>query len=177
MRDTRHWGVLAVVAVVAFAVSASVAPSARANTVTGALQGVFNGNSSVASILSDLGLEVVELARVETPATQNNGLTLSMVTFDERDPKSGQWDFAGPMVVDLLVVKAGNDYAAYLYNDAISGGMPNTGLWDTSDLGNKGMSHVTTYSLVPEPSTVFLMALGLAVLSILPRSLHFAARS
>ena len=167
MPDWRHRAVLAAATLIGLVVSASFAPSATANTVIGELQGVFNGNDSVAAIFRDLGLEVVELAKVETPATQNDDLTLSMITFDEGEPRSGQWDFAGLGVVDLLAVKAGNAYAAYLYDDAISGGMPNMGLWDTSDLGNKGMSHVTAYSIVPEPSTVSVLAVGLTALATL----------
>ncbi|HIG69307.1 MAG TPA: PEP-CTERM sorting domain-containing protein [Myxococcales bacterium] len=73
-------------------------------------------------------------------------------------------------VVDLLVVKAGNEYAAYLYTNALTGGMPNLGLWDTTDLGNKGMSHVTGYSIIPEPSTALMLSLGLVVLAVRNRN-------
>ncbi len=60
-------------------------------------------------------------------------------------------------MVDLFVVKAGNDWAAYLYNDIITGNMPNLGLWDTGDLDDKGLSHVTAYNIVPEPGTGLLL--------------------
>ncbi len=136
-------------------------PPASANIVVGNLQGVFPGNDSVAQILIDLGLEVILLAKVDDPDSMNDGLTLSNIVMEESEPKSGQWDFAGPEIVDLLVVKAGNDYAAYLYHAIISGSMPNTGLWNTLDLGNKGMSHISAYSIVPEPATAVFLSFGL----------------
>ncbi len=152
-------------------VAVTVSQSASAARVLGTLQGVFTGNDSVASIASDLSLNVTELAKVEWPDVTSGGLTISNLTLNgDSEAISGWWDYAGPNVVDLLVVKAGNEYAAYLYTNALTGGMPNLGLWDTTDLGYKGLSHVTGYSIIPEPSTALMLSLGLVVLAVRNRN-------
>jgi hypothetical protein len=144
----------------AVALSAS---AASANVVTGNLLGVFPGNDSEATLLADLGLVVNELAKVDVPDTSTDGLTISNIVLNgDSEPVSGQWDYLGVSVVDIFVVKAGNQYAAYEYNDFITSNMPNTGLWDTTDLGDDiGLSNVTAYELVPEPGASLLVALGL----------------
>ena len=142
-----------------------IAGGASANRVNGVLQGVFPGNDSVQAVLDELGLEVVELAKVDIPSLMNGGLSLTVTAVnDDDEPIAGDWDFSGPGVVDLIVVKAGPNWAAYLYNDVITNNMPNLGLWDTTDLSDKGLSHVTAYSIIPEPTTALLVGLGLAVL-------------
>ncbi len=143
-----------------------IAGQAGANRVLGSLQGVFPGNDSEAAILADLGLVVSELAKVDWPATSNDGLTISNLVLNEDDEAiSGDWDYVGMGTVDLFIVKAGSNYAAYLYNDAITNNMPDLGLWDTSDLSDKGVSHVTGYSIIPEPTTALLLATGLVALT------------
>jgi len=137
---------------------------ASANMVTGNFLGVFSGNDSESAMLSNLGITVTELAKVDWPATSNDGLELSGLIFnDDNEPTSGQWDYAGMGIVGYLVVKAGPNFAVYEYNDVITGNMPNTGLWDTSDLSNKGMSHITAYqaSVVPVPAAIWLFGSGL----------------
>ena len=147
-----------------------IAQQAAADRVVGNLQGVFSGNDSVSSILTDLGFEVSQLAKVDWPATSSGGLTISNFVLNEEDEAiSGHWDYTGVGTVDLLVVKAGPNYAAYLYNDAITNNTPNLGLWDTSHLSNKGVSHVTGYSIVPESTTALLLIVGLAGLGITRR--------
>ena len=94
-----------------------------------------------------------------------------IVTVDDDDdePIAGEWDFGGPEVVDLIVVKAGSDWAAYLYNAVITDNMPNLGLWDTGDLDDKGLSHVTAYNIVPEPGTGLLLGAVLLGLGLYRR--------
>ncbi len=106
-----------------------VAHPAAANRVEGLLQGVFSGNDSEQAVFDELGLVVVELARVEIPLLMNDGLVLTVtMENDDDEPIAGEWDFGGPEVVDLIVVKAGNDWAAYLYNSVVTNSMPNLGL-------------------------------------------------
>ena len=146
---------------------AAWAPSADATRTAGQYLGTFSGNDSEASILLDTGYEVTELAKVDWPSVSESGLTLSNLVFNnDGEAISGDWDYAGPDIVGLLVVKAGPQYAAYLYTAATNGGMVNQGLWSTADVGNKGMSHVTGYGLVPEPTTALLLTLGLAGLGM-----------
>lgn len=138
-----------------------IAAPATANRVEGNLVGVASGNDSVSALFSDFGLTVVELAKVDDPATSNDGLVLSNFTLNDDDERiSGWWDYTGVGTVDYLVVKAGPNYALYEYNDVITGNMPNMGLWDTGDLDDKGMSHVTAYQVVPEPTSAGLLILG-----------------
>ncbi len=161
---------LALAAVVLAALLAPV-HGARAALVLGDHLGTFSGNDSEAALLSDLGLQVTQLARVDTPATSTGGLTLSNIVFNSDvppEPISGQWDFSGPGLVDILVVKAGNAYAAFLYSDANTSNMRNTGLWNTALLGNKGLSHITAYqvSAVPLPAALPLLGSAFAALGI-----------
>lgn len=123
----------------------------------------FGPNDSAESLFEDLGLSVMELARVEEPDTSNDGLSWIATESETEDDKTeyyaGEWTYSGPEMVDVLVVKAGNQYAAYLYEDYAEG-MFNMGLWNTDDLGDKGMSHLTAYKLTPEPASLALALLG-----------------
>ncbi len=108
------------------------------------------------------------LAKIEDPATSSGGLTIfNRVLKDGEDDEyvSGEWSYSGPETVNYFVVKAGNEYALYEYNDSIPGYMENMGLWNTSDLGDKGVSHISAYQVTPEPSTGILIAAGLAALA------------
>ncbi|MGB5323797.1 MAG: VPLPA-CTERM sorting domain-containing protein [Pseudomonadales bacterium] len=132
-----------------------------AAVVLGNLVGVASGNDSEAAILADFGLVVDELAKVDLPATSNDGLSIgSLVLNDDDEPISGDWAYAGPETVAYIVVKAGNQYALY---DFTSAAMTNVGLWDTSDLGDKGLSHLTAYSsnVIPVPAAAWLFGSGL----------------
>ncbi|MHA1600696.1 MAG: hypothetical protein ACTSW2_07700 [Alphaproteobacteria bacterium] len=141
--------------------------NARAALVLGDHLGTFSGNDSESALLSELGLQVTELAKVETPATSTDGLTLSNIIFNDDDPPepiSGQWDFSGAGLVDIIVVKAGQDYAVFLFSDTNTSNMRNTGLWSTLELGGIGMSHITAYQLsaVPLPAALPLLGSALA---------------
>jgi len=108
---------------------------------------------------------------VETPATTSGGLTLTNTVFNADmppEPISGQWNFSGPGLVDIIVVKAGNDYAAFLFSDANTANMRNIGLWDTAQLGGIGMSHITAYqiSAVPLPAALPLLGSAFAALGM-----------
>ena len=152
---------LAVVVLVLFA-RVSVADRAWANRVEGKLLGVFSANDSEAQLLTDPGFAVIELARVDFPPPSSDGLSISNLTLNgDTEPISGDWDYTGTGTIDIFVVKAGPEYAAYEYNDLITSSMPNLGLWDTSDLGDKGLSHGTGYARVPEPAALWLLGLGL----------------
>ncbi len=77
--------------------------------------------------------------RFESAAKKSPVLT----TKDGDEPISGEWDYVGPSTVDLIVVKAGNMHAAYRYDDTITNATSDSGLWDTSQLDNKELSHLT----------------------------------
>lgn len=153
------------------AMAMTLAQGASAARVEGALLGVFPGNDSAAQLATDLGVpsgDVTLLAKVDLPGTppsdpsSNDGLTLSNYTLNgDNEAISGWWDYTGVGTVTVLVVKAGNAYAAYEYTPALTGGMMNMGLWDTSDLADKGVSHVSAYSVIPEPASALLVGLGL----------------
>jgi hypothetical protein len=145
----------------------------QADIVLGDLLGVFSGNDSETSIFEDTGFDVELLAKVESPSLSQDGLTLTPSDFnDDLEPIAGLWTFAGPGVVDILVVKAGNQYAAYLYTDANSNNQRNIGLWNTADLGNKGVSHISVYRFVviPEPGSLALLGIGGAAMVVRRRS-------
>ena len=138
-----------------------VAGPAAAATIQGDFLGVFSGNDSVAQIQEDLGLAVIQLAKVETPDLSSGGLSVSELVFkEEGEPISGLWNYEGEDLVDIIVVKAGNEYAVYAYTDENTGGMRNMGSWNTEALDGKGMSHITAYRLVevvPEPGIALLL--------------------
>jgi hypothetical protein len=136
---------------------------AQADIVLGDFLGVFDGNDSPEAIFEDLGFNVELLAKVEIPSLSQDGLTLTPTDFnDDLEPIGGQWAYSGPGIVDILVVKAGSQYAAYLYTDANTNNQRNIGLWDTSALGNKGTSHISVYRFVviPEPGSLAVLGLG-----------------
>ena len=155
---------------------ALIAHSAQASRVEGNFLGVFSGNDSAAAVELALGLDpgdVTLLAKVDLNSapppdpSSDGGLSLSSMTLNGNDEAtSGWWDYAGPSIANIIAVKAGPDFALYEYTSVLNGGMPNMGLWNTSDLSNKGLSHLTAYSVVPEPSTALLLGFGLAHLII-----------
>ena len=164
-----------VLAALVFVAVLTPGSSARANVVLGDYLGTFSGNDSESALLADLGFQVTELAKVETPATSAGGLTLSNTVFNTDmppEPIAGQWAFSGPGLVDIIVVKAGNQYAAFRYTDANTDFMRNVGLWNTVELdegiGLIGMSHITAYqiSAVPLPAALPLLGSAFAALGM-----------
>ena len=152
------------------AMAMTLAQGASAARVEGALLGVFPGNDSAAQLATDLGVpsgDVTLLAKVDIGAfppdpASADGLMLSNYILDgDNEAISGWWDYTGVGTVTVLVVKAGPQYAAYEYTSLLTGGMMNMGLWDTSDLADKGVSHVSAYSVIPEPASALLVGLGL----------------
>ena len=166
---------IAVVAVV-FGLGLFSAP-ASAIVVEGQFLGVIAGNDSPGVILTEFGLDVMELAKVGAPRSittttlSSDGLTLSDFVLVEDngifEATSGKWTYDGSLgIVDLIVVKAGNDFAAFLFNDAITDNMRTMGLFSTTQLDDKGFSHVTAYKLsaVPLPPAVWLFLTALTAL-------------
>ena len=140
---------------------------AAACAIFGELLGVFEGNDSEDSILLDLGVETIRLDRVEPRVTGSGGLSLSTLTTKDGDePICGEWDYVGLPEVDLIVVKAGSLYAAYRHDGSITDTTSSSGFWDTSQLDNKGLSHLTAYRGVPEPATAGLLGMGTATLCL-----------
>lgn len=143
---------------------------AHSAVVPGQLLGIFSGNDSVAGLFNNLGLEATRLARIDLPSAMasstlsDDGLTISNFALNGSDEVLlGQWSYSGPEIANIIVLKAGRQYAVYLFSDAITTNMPNIGLFDTSDLHGKGLSHITAYSVsvVPVPAAVWLFASGL----------------
>ena len=156
-----------IVGALAVLIGSGSTSEAAASAVFGDFLGVFEGNNSESSILLDLGLEVIRLERVETPGTRSGGLSIVVLTTKDGDePISGEWDYVGLPAVDLIVVKAGNRYAAYRYDDIITGATSRSGFWDTRELDNKELSHLTAYQVVPEPATAVLLGMGAALLGL-----------
>lgn len=122
--------------------------------------GTFGGNDNEASVAAALGVDeanVIFLAKVDWPDTEEDGLEISnLVLNDDDEPTSGEWTYTG--LVDLIVIKAGPEFAIYLYDPATS-----AGLWDTSGVANRGLSHITAYQLepIPLPAAVWLMVSAL----------------
>ena len=142
-----------------------VPSTTNGDLVQGDLLGVFAGNDSESSILTELGLDVSFLAKVDTPNVSSFGLMISNFTLDGDDePISGEWAYAGPELVDLFIVKAGPSYAVYHHTDLNSNNMRNMGIWNNTDIpGNAAVSHVTAYSFnaVPEPSGFLFVSIAI----------------
>jgi hypothetical protein len=156
-----------IVGALAVLVGSGSTSEAAASAVFGELLGVFEGNDSEDSILLDLGVESIRLDRLEPPDTTSDGLSIRVLTTKDGDePISGEWGCVGLPAVDLIVVKAGNMYGVYRYDDAIGDTTSSSGLWDTSQLDNKGLSHLTAYRVVPEPATAVLLGMGTALLCL-----------
>ncbi len=156
-----------IVGALAVLIGSGLTSEAAASPALGDFLGDFEGNNSESSILLDLGLETIRLERVETPGTSSGGLSIVVLTTKDGDePISGEWNYVGLPTVGLIVVKAGNRYAAYRYDNTITGATPRSGLWNTSLLGDKELSHLTAYQVVPEPATAVLLGMGTALLGL-----------
>lgn len=143
--------------------------------VQGDLIGVFPGTDSESSVSANVDPTVFLLAKVEVPATMNDGLSFVGLTFnDDGDPTSGTWSYSGPELVDYLIIKTTNHYAVYHYTDANTNNMRNMGIWDTFDIPNQGnnpaaLSHMSAYT-IPEPGSGFVLGLLLIPFAMRHRS-------
>lgn len=116
------------------------------------------------------------------------------VTFDDRtedgffpdgitpkyETKTGTWSFDSTKVTGIdpvlfptyYVVKAGDAFAAYMLDatDCDASGCSSIA-WDTSDVGDKGVSHISFYdtAVVPIPAAAWLFGSGLIALAGLKR--------
>lgn len=152
---------------IAFAAVLFATPAA-ANIVSGDFLGTFSGNDSESALLDDLGFEVMLIAKVDLPLFSNDDLSITDVVVKEgNEPISGEWNYAGSDLVDIIVVKAGNGYTAYQYTDANTANMRNVGSWSTASRYNKGLSHLTAYKIVPEPMSAALLIFGTTALAII----------
>jgi len=140
-------------------------PYCHAGRVQGDPLGVFSGNDNETDLTEVLGLSVKELTRIDFPVESHDGMWISnLILNDDDEPIGGHWDYIDPMgtrVVDIFVVKAGPMYAAYEYTDENTMNMRNMGQWTTNDIFAKGMSHITGYMIVPEPSAMLLVSTSL----------------
>lgn len=151
---------------------------AHASVVPGQLLGVFSGNDSVAGLFDNLGLEVTFLDKIDTPSSietpelTSGGLTISnFVLNSDNEALSGEWSYSGPEIANIIVLKINGHYAVYSFDDEITDGMPNIGLFDTSVVDSKGLSHITAYStaVVPVPGALVLFVSGLLGLGVVRR--------
>ena len=97
------------------------------------------------------------------------------VTLDTNS--SGDWSYAlgtdDPTIVTAFVVKAGNEYSVYEWDDTSGSDFMNIE-WDTSTLGDRALSHITFFDTgmmapVPVPAAAGLMVLALGSLPLLRR--------
>ncbi|MCP4348345.1 MAG: PEP-CTERM sorting domain-containing protein [Desulfobacterales bacterium] len=110
----------------------------------------------------DIDLEFY--AKVDAPATtttDGSGDIQISYNGDPDESESGSWLTADP--IDFYSVKAGNGYAFYWVDGALSGD------WSTEHRDYKGLSHLSAWvdtsndpgPAVPEPSTIILLVSGL----------------
>lgn len=145
---------------------------ASAAVVQGDYLGTSGGNDSEAALLAAIGVSVLEVEKIDSPATANGDFQISNFTFNgDGEPTSGEWSYTGTELVDYIVIKAGPAFAIYHYTDLNTSNMRNMGIWDTSGVDNKGLSHITAYTVaaVPVPAALWLMASGLTGLGFLRR--------
>lgn len=99
-----------------------------------------------------------------TSGTDQDGLGITVETFDEG--YNGTWQTDNGDFINFYTVKSANEWALYW----IEGDGANSGLWTTDHLltpnerNTPDISHLSLYTstaVIPEPSTVFLLGIGL----------------
>ena len=102
-------------------------------------------------------------------------------TIDDHGIVSGTWQTypvespPNPDVVDLIIVKGGNDFSVHQYDPAASSGTWNIGYLDEAGKSGKppAVSHVSAYlgniTPVPEPATMLLFGTGILGIAALGR--------
>ena len=179
-RFHRGW-VSRVAVLVAVAVMAGAVQSASAGLMNlGTHMGTFSGNDDLSTVAMNLGMPEENLmfvtrfeeesefesgtwADFNNPADVDHTLTKDGITIESTAWKDGNPDeaIAGTWMSDVQMVfvvtpKAGNGYALYIADGTC-------GLWDTSELEGKGISHLSFYKItgvIPEPASLALMGLG-----------------
>lgn len=147
--------------------------------------GTFSGNDSETAVNDVIAPDMVTLlAKIncdddacsnldkESKAISSDFFTITSV-LSGGEAKSGTFTFeAGSgFLLKYLVVKAGPNFALYELATAASSG---TFDWNTMDLQNKGLSHLSFYGIeggdpVPVPAAIWLMGAGLAGLGLARR--------
>jgi hypothetical protein len=173
----------------------TLSPFGGANAVTVNFLGIISGNDDEASVRTASGNLTTEfLAKIDCGNDPCSNLvredgeldadlfTLTVGTFKDGDEAiAGTWSFDGftdgglTWFVQYFTVKAGPNYALYELVDPISSG---SGIaWDTSELGNKGLSHISWFGFasrtppteVAEPGMLALLGAGLLALGAVGR--------
>jgi hypothetical protein len=158
--------------------------------------GVVSGNDNLAAINalnwgSNWSFVLKQAYAGQTATGSFSGLDFSLIA---NAGKTGTWtlrvsDSNGvtplnlPAELDLVaVLKAGNGYAAYLFDDTVLG-VTNSGQWSVNFLNNgdqiPDLSHISLYaridgdhgipSAVPEANTYAMMLCGLGLIGLLTR--------
>lgn len=162
----------------------AVASHADAAMIFGTRIGPFSGNDSASAVGSEVGQAVSQIAKIEdSNGGSSAGFTVTFTTFkDGSEPLGGHWSYIGSEVIDLIAIKAGGKWAIFDFRQA-GLGMLNMGLLENDFAANgkgklKGISHVSAYNvvgsptfgqLIPEPTSMALLALGAAMIARRPR--------
>lgn len=145
---------IGVVVVLFMSVSASAASYGGLGNY-GTFLGTFSGNDSEKALFADLGLEADLIEKIDTPATSEDFFSIFNFTLNDDDEIiAGEWAYTGPGIITHIVIKSGPNYSVFEYMDGL-----NMGLFDTSTLDNKGLSHITAYAAaapIPLPAAAWL---------------------
>ncbi len=150
-------------AVVTFIAIALTSVSASAASFSGlgnfgTYLGTFSGNDSESALFADAGLDADLIEKIDTPDTSEGFLSIFNTTLnDDNEIIAGQWSYTGSEIITHIVIKAGPEYSLFEFTDGL-----NMGFFDTSEVNNKGLSHITAYAVapVPLPAAVWFLLSG-----------------